>query len=428
MMAAHRILFLWLVLLAGGCAHYQQQPIEPAKLENDFRARTLGEQRPSWDLESLTRVALRLHPDMEVARARVATAAAGLKTAGERPNPTVSWATGYTTSPESPWLYGGNFDIPIETAGKRGDRLKQAEALTDAAHFDLAATAWSVRSRLRRAFLGYLLAGRQVELLRAEEAARAEVVTVLEQQLALGQVSRPEVDAVRIELANTRQTLRAAEGQVDQSRTVLAGAIGVPVAALAGVRLDWPQLDEPPAPPVTLQRTGLLNRLDLQRALAEYAAAEAALQLEIAKQYPDIHLSPSYAFDDGQNKYELGVTITLPILNQNQGPIAEAEARRRQLAAQFLALQAQLIGETEQASSRYRMARSELNEATTVVAESAQREKTLQLSVKIGEADAAALAAARVQIAVAARARLDALQKAQAALGALEDAVQRPLE
>jgi outer membrane protein TolC len=32
-------------------------------------------------------------------------------------------------------------------------------------------------------------------------------------------------------------------------------------------------------------------------ALADYAASEAALRLEIAKQYPDIHLNPGYQLD-----------------------------------------------------------------------------------------------------------------------------------
>lgn len=152
------------------------------------------------------------------------------------------------------------------------------------------------------------------------------------------------------------------------------------------------------------------------------------MQLEIARQYPDVHLRPSYSFDDGVNKYKLGFSITLPILNQNQGPIAEAESRRKQSAAQFLALQAQVIGETEQAVARYKAALAELNEAKNFVALLQLQEHATQLAVQIGESDKLALAGIRIQSAVAARARLDALLRAQSALGALEDAVQLPLE
>jgi outer membrane protein TolC len=66
--------------------------------------------------------------------------------------------------------------------------------------------------------------------------------------------------------------------------------------------------------------------------LAEYNASQSALQLEIAKQYPDIHLNPGYEFDQGDNKWSPGLTVTLPILNQNKGPIAEAEAKRTEAA------------------------------------------------------------------------------------------------
>ena len=38
---------------------------------------------------------------------------------------------------------------------------------------------------------------------------------------------------------------------------------------------------------------------------------EAALRLEIAKQYPDVHLNPGYQFDTGENKWALGVGLTL---------------------------------------------------------------------------------------------------------------------
>ena len=43
----------------------------------------------------------------------------------------------------------------------------------------------------------------------------------------------------------------------------------------------------------------LTHRADVLAALAEYAAAEALLRSEIAKQYPDIHLNPGYSFDTG---------------------------------------------------------------------------------------------------------------------------------
>src|SRR5206468_88698 len=104
--------------------------------------------------------------------------------------------------------------------------------------------------------------------------------------------------------------------------------------------------------PAMAQRIGLINRLDVRRGLADYAAAEAELRLEIAKQYPDVHIGPGYQFDQGQNKYAIGVTVELPVFNQNKGPIAEALAHRRQAAAEFVRVQAQAIGQIELALIR----------------------------------------------------------------------------
>jgi outer membrane protein TolC len=78
----------------------------------------------------------------------------------------------------------------------------------------------------------------------------------------------------------------------------------------------------------------------LRRALVDYAASEAALRLEVATQYPDIHLNPGYEYDQGDNRWGVGLSLELSVLNQNQGPIAEADARRTESAAKFNALQA----------------------------------------------------------------------------------------
>ncbi len=437
---------LLVLALGGGCRSYRPRPVDPVDTETRLRERTLDDpglrayietNLPAppagpWDLTTLTLAAFYYHPDLDAARARITTAEAGLINAGARPNPSVGVAGGFADPAESPWLYGVTFDLPIETAGKRRYRIALAQHLTDAARVALAEVGWQVRSRVRTALVEYLLAGRSVEVLRAEERARLSAQALLEDRLAVGEVSRPDVDAARTDLANTRLALRAAEGRVAESRAALATALGVPAPALDGVAIEWPALDRPPGKDQktagALQRAGLLNRLDIRRSLAEYAAAEAALQLEVAKQYPDLHIGPNYAFDDSANKYKLGVSITLPVLNQNQGPIAEAEARRTEAAARFLALQAQIIGQTHRAVAAYEAALDELAEADRLVAGLDDQLRAVRLAVKVGEADRLALAGIDVQHAVAARARLNVLGKTQTALGALEDAVQRPLD
>ena len=133
--------------------------------------------------------------------------------------------------------------------------------------------------------------------------------------------------------------------------------MGVPDSALATVPLASGDYDSPPSLDALrlprVQQSGLLNRLDIQRSLLEYAAAEARLQLEIARQYPDIQLNPGYDFDEGHHKFTFGPTFPVPVWNRNSGPIAQAAAMRSEAEARFLALQSQVIGEMEQSLAGY---------------------------------------------------------------------------
>jgi outer membrane protein, heavy metal efflux system len=202
---------------------------------------------------------------------------------------------------------------------------------------------------------------------------------------------------------------------------------------MEGIEFTWSGFDSPPGPdslsPQTIQRDAVLNRLDVRRSLAQYAAAEANLQLEISKQYPDLQIGPGYTFEEGHSFFTVGLSATLPVFNRNQGPIAEAEARRREAASAFLEKQAQVIAGSETSLAKYAGALAELTEGDRSLRTLEDtRLKRMRRAVEAGEEDRLALNGAQIEHAVVARSRLDALARAQGALGELEDAVQRPLD
>jgi len=151
------------------------------------------------------------------------------------------------------------------------------------------------------------------------------------------------------------------------------------------------------------------------------------LQLEIARQYPDFNLGPDYAFEEGAHLFSVALGLTLPVFDRNQGPIAQAKARRERTAAQFLAVQADGIAQGEQALAKYQAAWNELTQARQLLQQSLGQEQTAKQSLQAGEGDRLSLSGAQLQTAAVARAQLAALSAAQQALGALENAVQRPL-
>ena len=243
----------------------------------------------------------------------------------------------------------------------------------------------------------------------------------------MGEASRPEVDASRTALTLLEVALQRAAGLEKETQAALEAAVGLAPGALAGVGLAWPSLDQPPAeasvPLRNVQRAGLLNRLDIQRVLAEYTASESALQLEAARQYPDIRIAPSYSFGDGNNSYSLGPTFVLPLRNSRKGTVAEAEARRAEAATRFLGQQATAIDQMERALIRYRAAWAELHEADSALKNLFElRERQIRRQIEAGEADRLSLVSVRLDRAAAERTRLSALRAAQNALGSLEDA------
>jgi outer membrane protein TolC len=442
-----RVLHLFAAVLLSGCAarRYQAVPIVPTETASKLQMRSLGDPGlrafvekdvghavtpwppKTWDLATLSLAALYFNPSLEAARARVAESQAAIVTAGARPNPSLSITPGIP----SPYLFNIDFSVPIETAGKRGHRIQSARNLDQAARFDLADSAWKVRSGVRIALLNYLLASRSLDLLRSEEQIRGDQVNILEQRFSVGEIPRPEVDLARIELSKAHLAINTVEGQL--SKAALAASIGISVAGLQGLDFLWTDLDSPPSAEslslVGIQRDAVLNRLDVRRSLAQYAAAEADLQLEISKQYPDLQIGPGYTYEERNSFFVIGFSTTLPLFNRNQGPIAEAEARRKEAGASFLEKQAQVIAGGERSLALYTAALKELVEVDQFLRKLQDTQlRMMQRAVSLGEEDRLSLIGVRLESSVLARTRLDALVRAQSALGELEDAVQRPLD
>src|SRR5207302_4314344 len=154
-------------------------------------------------------------------RAKWAVAQAGKKTAGERPNPTVSVTPSYntTTAIPSPWLVTASFDIPIETAGKRGYRLAQARHLSESARLSIASVAWTVRSRVRQKLLDLYIAHETEALLKDQQALQSENLRLLESQAKAGAISAFELMQARIASDTSRLALRDAERQSAEARS-----------------------------------------------------------------------------------------------------------------------------------------------------------------------------------------------------------------
>jgi outer membrane protein, heavy metal efflux system len=433
----------------GGCRSVPPRPLSADVAADAFLARSLDDPglrsfmeaslgRPfavwppdPWDLDALTLAALFYQPGLAVARAQRDAARAAIGTAGRMPNPTVSvqpqWSPG-----TSPWLAIVQLDWPIETAGKRGHRLDQARADASASQQMLVTAAWQTRRAVRDALIEWVAAGARAAALEDLTLATHAWRERMETRLRLGAASRAELVApaqgeiqARAQLADARRLRALAAAR-------LASVIGVPAHAIESLRVDFP-LGRPDDPfalrgETELQRSALLERADVLEALDRYAASEAALRLELARRYPDLHLNPGYEFDQGQHKWAIGVTLELPLLDQNQGPIAQAEAARSEAAARFVAVQAGVLSDFEQAAAAWRGASQALQDAAALVeALRAERER-VDSAVSLGAADATAALLAEIDWRRSELARLEAARTLDLDRSAFEAAVQGPIE
>ncbi len=437
--------------LLAGCAHFESQPLAPDKSAAQLESRRLEDAGlklflqtnsiskptnwplPQWDLDSLTLAAFYFHPSLQVARAQWREALAGIKTAAGRPNPTVTVGPGYDFSALSgvnPWLPFGSMDVPIETAGKRGKRMSQAGKRAEVARQNFFVAAWSVRANVRASLVEFIVARDRTVLVETQFTAQSEISRRQEQRLAAGDISRAEVNVSRIALGRLQLELGDAQARRAEARAQLAASIGVPARALDGVKLAFSLAASAPhdLTDAAARRLALCGRADVRAALADYAAAEAALRLEIAKQYPDLHLNPGYQFDQGEHKWTLGFTFELPLLNQNQGPIAEARAQREVAAAKFVARQAEIIGEIDRAVAQFRVANAQLKSSGDFYRAAEQQQQAVRAGLQAGATDHLDLLSGQIEFAAAALVRLEAETKWQTAIGALENALQRPTD
>jgi outer membrane protein TolC len=265
-------------------------------------------------------------------------------------------------------------------------------------------------------------------------ALREEIVSRLQRQLQAGAISAIELNTARLSLVRARVDLADAERRFAEARPKLAGALGLPVTALDEANLQFELSTPQPTQELTsneVRRLALLGRADVLAALADYAASQSALALEVAKQYPDIHLAPGYSWNGGsagEHDWQIGATVDLPILNRHKGPIAEATARREASAARFRALQAKVLGEIESAVASLRA--SETNTALLASLTAAQRAQlqSTQAQLQAGAVDRLDFVASELELRTAELAQLEVQVSFQQAVGSLEDAVQRPFE
>ncbi len=451
-MASHKVALLSLLCLsitACGFQEYIAKPIDTAALTQKIASRRAdndqfhqyllnngytAEQLPiqQWKLDDLVYCALFFNPSLDIARAQWRSAEAAKLTAAEMRLPTIGgqYSKSNNASEEiSPHAYGLSIEIPIETANKRNIRIESAQHLAEAAKLRIAQAAWQLRNEVTRTFTEYQANRQQISLMSKEQAYRQDIVAIYQKRIDLGESSNIELSRAKLQLQTLNTELESKQRNHLVLLARLANNLGLSLSQVEQMQLtdtaNTKALVSPSA--ADLQTRALLNRLDIRIALERYAVAEAKLKLEIAKQYPDLVISPGYAYEFGDKIWSLGLSSLMTILTKNRLAIAEATQLREVEAKQFEALQANVISEVNVANAKLTQAMQLLDNKKNLYQQQQINTKRMDNRLRAGESDRLELTYAKLEEVIAEQQIALASFQLAASTNDLENAIQAPL-
>jgi cobalt-zinc-cadmium efflux system outer membrane protein len=328
-------------------------------------------------LEQAIHTVLEADPQIQVGMEAIRQAQADLLTASLPPNPELS--TLQTLLPlgrpfRADTREGGppQFDVelsyPIDwfLFGKRAAAITSARLGIEVSVADFAEV---VRHRVAEAIAAFysVLEAQAVLTLAWEDLESVQRTEEITQQLvAIGGAGTIELDRIRLAVIDSQREVRRSETALAAAMSQLRALLGFPDFAPA-LMLRGDLEVSTPAPPLTPEDALTLaeqHRPDLISLRRQLVKAETDVVVEQKNIYPEVTPMIGYTrqfqreaigFPD-VNAWGIGVGLTVPLFDRNQGNIAKAQSVRTQtqlhLRAQLLELQA----EVEQAVQAYRAA------------------------------------------------------------------------
>ena len=359
------------ILMLPGCERYRAQPLDAAStvLSAD-RARAFIDDSAAGAAEqpasspppfTFARAAALMRdrsPVLKDARAEYSTAQALAAVKTPLPNPALEAGPRYgfgadvLTHRFQPFGALG-FAIPTGQRLKRQDELNQVNA--EVAYIEVMARYRELYMQLRRQYSRLALGQLRLSARQSIAAAAAASLALTRKAQEAGHANAVDVVLFEQDDGRLQSAVLDARVEIAATQNELAQLIGVSANQFAGM----PENSLPPLP-VIPARDALIqfmieNHPDLARIRARYEAAERALHLELAKQYPDFRIGPTADGDVGDRKTTLGLTlgIDLPIFDRNQQGIAAAKAKRDEIKIKFESAAARALSELDRAISTY---------------------------------------------------------------------------
>lgn len=282
----------------------------------------------SW--ADVLRLAREATPRIALERASVSLAAADRRTAGELPNPNLSFGREKPTAGD-PTLFSGDkldtvgLEMPLHAPGLRSARIRAADHTLTAARNHAQAHVNTLTADAGETFIELLLAQREVDVLRGAQQELQKLHDVVEARQQNGVSSQYDLLRLEVEIASWRGRLHEAQTDVVERQAQLAtllGFAGWQPFATGDLRALAEQLKP---------EDGLFDVAThpaLIAAAAEQASAESRVTLAQRERLPEISLDVDKSRTTapfGASRH-IGVTVEVPIMNRRQGSLDHARA------------------------------------------------------------------------------------------------------
>jgi len=213
----------------------------------------------------------------------------------------------------------------IELGGKREARIAAGDAGYDAARWERAAIRLEVATEAAVAFVNVLSGQRRVQIFNAQVESIDRLTPLLQRRVETGASSPAEISRSQVAADFARADLERAKTALSIARRELGALMGLATPNFTNVSGDLSRIGRP-APFQTVARA-IDSNPQLMRWTAIYAQRNAELLTARLKVVPDVQAGVGWRNyrDTGDNAVRLNLSVQLPLWNQNQGGILEAQ-------------------------------------------------------------------------------------------------------
>ena len=290
-------------------------------------------------LEHLVTEALNDNPELAFYRAEIDAAKSGQRTAAAYPNPDISFEVGQKRVSDTRGTLLGEgvawsvtLAQPLEFPGRLALRKAIAGRQIELAELGLGQFRATLAARTRELGFHLLIAEQRSRAAREVAARGRELLAVLVQRDPAGTTPLLETRVIEANVLTLERRASQADEAVQEALLELNQLRGRPYTNALRLLPAPPVFAEPPALEALLTRAAT-NNYELRQRQAELQQQGFQVTLAQQERWPKVTVSPFYSREranDDQTIVGVGVSLPLPLWNQNRAPVEIAAARRQQ--------------------------------------------------------------------------------------------------